>query len=122
MTWRRLRAAPVCGNAAVARQRLANVLESVKSAGLEVHPDLETTDSWTAARVVLRALKSVALPMGSMHIGPTLCHRGGGAETARVQDAARRASAGRYSHLQLGTHDAAERCRQDKIATDCTRA
>ena len=44
-------AAPVCGDAAVARQRLANVLESLKSAGQEAHPSLETTDSWTAADI-----------------------------------------------------------------------
>ena len=64
------------------------------------------------ATVVLRALKSVDRKWGACHIGPTLCHRGGGAATARVQDAARRASAGRYSQLQLGGPDAMPIARQ----------
>jgi hypothetical protein len=52
-----------CGDAAVAKHRLANVLESVKAGGLEAHPDLETTDSWTAARasVVLTAFNMLSV-------------------------------------------------------------
>jgi len=45
-------AAKGCSDAAVARHCLANVLESVKSAGLEAHPERETADG-IAARALL---------------------------------------------------------------------
>jgi len=59
-------AAPVCGDAAVARQRLANVLESLKSAGQEAHPSLETTDSWTAARAIV-----IVFALDMLSVAPT---------------------------------------------------
>ena len=61
-------AAPVCGDAAFALQRLANVLESAKAGGLEALPELETTDSWTAARATL-----VLTALNFLSVAPTHC-------------------------------------------------